>query len=167
MKTLLVMRHAKASWKDPKQKDRERQLTKKGKLAALQMGRRIKEEELLPQVIYCSAAVRAQETAEQVISGCGYAGEVIYLDHLFMADWDIILDGIRLLPDQLERPLVIGHNPGLEGLVQRLGGKVLSLPLAGIACLYLPVDCWREVGKHTEAESVQVWTPKDVEGEGK
>ncbi len=165
MKTLLVMRHTKASWKDQKLKDRERPLTKRGKKDALQMGQRIMEEELLPQVIYCSAAVRARETAEGVVSGCHYSGEVIYLDHLFAADWDLILDALRLLPDNLERSLIIGHNPGLEGLVQRLGGKVLTLPLGGVACLYLAVDCWRDIDKHTRAESVQVWAPVEVESE--
>jgi phosphohistidine phosphatase len=44
MKTLLLMRHAKSSWKEPELADHERPLNKRGKLNAPRMGRLLREQ---------------------------------------------------------------------------------------------------------------------------
>ncbi len=163
MKTLLLMRHAKSSWKDSKQKDKDRPLSKRGKKNAIQIGELIKDRELIPELLLSSSAKRARETTELVVGASGYTSEVTYLDHLFMAEPDVILDALRLLPDTTERVLVVGHNPGLESLLQILTGQIESLPTAALACLFLPVKSWKEINKDTEASLGELWRPKDLE----
>ena len=58
-----------------------------------------------------------------------------------------------------ERVLVIGHNPGLEGLLQLLSGRIEALPTSTIAYLSLPVQRWAEAG---EGELVEVLHPGDL-----
>jgi phosphohistidine phosphatase len=163
MKTLLLMRHAKSSWKDDGLKDRKRPLSKRGKKNAPLMGELIKEKELVPQLILCSTAVRARQTAEIVAAACGCAGEIRYLDELYMAEADEIIDQIRQVPDDFERIMVIGHNPGLESVLPLLTRTVISLPTAAIADLSLPISQWKELNKKTHAELIDLWRPKELD----
>ena len=85
MKTLLIMRHAKSSWKHPTLSDFERPLNKRGKRAAPLMGSRIKSQGLRPGAIISSSAVRARETAEAVTTAGGFNAEPQFLDNLYHA----------------------------------------------------------------------------------
>jgi phosphohistidine phosphatase len=163
MKTLLIMRHAKSSWKDTKLKDRERPLNKRGKKNAKQMGDLLKEKELCPQLILGSPALRARQTAEAVAANCGYTGEISFKDGLYMAEAEDVIKILRKLEDNLERVIVIGHNPGLESLLPLLSHQILSLPTGSIAYLSLPISTWKELDKDTDAELIELWKPKELE----
>jgi phosphohistidine phosphatase len=163
MKTLLIMRHAKSSWKDKDLKDRKRPLSKRGKRNAPQMGELIKEKELVPQIILASDAVRAHQTVELLTGTSGFSGKVQYDDDLYMAEADEYLDSLRKVSDDFERVMIVGHNPGLESLLPLLTGRVESLPTAAVAHLTLPIDHWKEISKKTKAELVEIWKPKELE----
>lgn len=166
MKTLILMRHAKSSWKHPEIKDHERGLNKRGKKDAPRMGKLLADNELVPQRILTSTAERSRETVEAVVNVMQFTGEVSYLDSLYMAEPDIYLELLSLMPDDLERLLVIGHNPGLEGLLQILSGRVESLPTAAVAYLSLPIHSWKEIRAHEEVgELVALWSPRDMKDE--
>jgi phosphohistidine phosphatase len=163
MKTLLLMRHGKSSWKETKVKDHERPLNKRGQKSVPRMGELIKEAELVPQVILSSSAVRARQTAELLAPACGFTGEVQYFDSLYMAEPEAVIKRLRKLPDDVERVLVIGHNPGLEALVQMLSRRIESLPTASIAYFSLPIDTWKDFKKDIEAETMDIWRPKELD----
>ncbi len=164
MKTLLMMRHAKSSWKEKDLKDHKRPLSKRGKRNAPQMGELVKEKELLPQLILSSDAVRARQTAELFAEASGYTGEIKYLDDFYMAEADEYLDELNKVPDDLERVMIIGHNPGLESLLPMLTNRVESLPTAAVAYLNLPIESWKKLNKKTRAELIEIWRPKELEG---
>jgi phosphohistidine phosphatase len=163
MKTLLLMRHAKSNQVDHQFKERQRPLTKKGERRATEMGGWILERELFPQLILASSAVRACRTAELAASASGYQGEIRALDSLYMAEADEIISQLHTLPDELERVMVVGHNPGLESLIPLLTEQIVCLPTAGIAYLMLPIDAWADLQITTTAELVEVWRPKEIE----
>jgi phosphohistidine phosphatase len=71
LKTLLLMRHAKSSWKHTELDDHDRPLAKRGKRDAPRMGQLVRQEELVPQLILSSTAVRARNTAEIVAEESG------------------------------------------------------------------------------------------------
>jgi phosphohistidine phosphatase len=161
MKTVLLMRHAKSSWKDHKLKDIKRPLTKRGKSDAPFMGQILADKELVPQMILCSPALRARTTAELVVEKCGYKGEITYVDSFYLAEPAVYSGALCSLPDEIERVLLIGHNPGMEGLVQILSGQVESLPTSAIAYLVLPVSHWKELDGATHADLIELWTPPE------
>ena len=165
MKTLLLMRHAKSSWKDKDLPDQERPLNKRGKKDAPIMGHWLKEQKDVPQRILSSSAQRARQTAESVVEASGYKGEVDYLDRLYMAEVDEYLNTLKELPDNLDRIMIIGHNPGLETLLQILSGKIESLPTAVVANLSLPIDHWADLSAETPGELVEIWRPREVRKE--
>jgi phosphohistidine phosphatase len=161
MKTLLLMRHAKSSWKDPELSDNERPLNKRGKKDAPYMGEMLKEKELVPQLVLSSTAVRARQTAELVAAACGFVGDVVYLDSYYLAEPDAYLAGLSAQSDDLERIMIVGHNPGLEGLLQILSGRIEALPTGTIAYLSLPVTSWHSLQHDTEGELLELLLPRD------
>ena len=162
MKTLLLMRHAKSSWKDNKEKDRERPLNKRGRHDAPIMGQILADRELVPQCILSSSAERARETAEVIAKASHYDGDVSYLDKLYMGEPEDYIEALRDLPNEVERVMVIGHNPGLEMLLQLMSGQIQSMPTAVIAHIVLPIDHWSELSMNTSGEVVDIWRPKEI-----
>ena len=164
MKTLLVLRHAKSSWKDASLADHDRPLNKRGKKNAPAMGRLIEDKRLTPAWIAASTAVRARKTAEAVAKGSGYSGEVHYTKKLYLASPAEILAVVReMAPESANRILLVGHNPGLEELVGALTDERQPFPTAALACITLPIESWSELGGATEGELVQLWRPRDLD----
>ena len=162
MKTLLLMRHAKSSWKHAEMPDHERPLNKRGKKDAPMIGSLIKEKELVPQTILCSTALRATETARMMQDKSGFAGETIFLDSYYLAEPNVYLEGLQTLPDEIERVMVIGHNPGLEGLLQILSGQIVPLSTASVAHLVLHINHWNELNLDSEGYLVETFSPQDL-----
>jgi phosphohistidine phosphatase len=162
MKTLILMRHAKSSWKDQKIKDKDRPLTKRGMKDAVQIGTVLEKNELIPQLVLSSSVKRARQTAELVLEACHYPGEVIFMEKLFLAEADVILDALRLLPNEVERVLVIGHNPGMESVLQILTGQIVALPAGAAANISLLSDLWKSLGLENHTELIQLWRPKNI-----
>ncbi len=162
MKTLLLMRHGKSSWKHPELADRERSLTKRGVKASQHMGEFIAHKELVPQRIISSSAVRALETARLLAQECQCGDNITAVDELYLAEPDLYINYLRTLPDDLERVMVVGHNPGLESLLQMLSGKIEMLTTAVVAYLSLPINSWKDLNGETEGELIDLWRPKKL-----
>ena len=162
MKTLLLMRHAKSSWKDTELADHERPLNKRGKKDAPFMGEILKEKELLPQKILASTAVRVRETVEGLVQGSDYTGEIEFSDALYLAEADVYRTAIQALPDTLERVMVIGHNPGMESLLQLLCGRIESLPTSSVAYISLPVQSWSEMADGVDGDLIEMLLPREL-----
>ncbi len=162
MKTLLLMRHAKSSWKDTDLADHERPLNKRGKKDSVFMGAVLKEKELLPQIILASSAVRIRETITGLTQESAYAGEIEFSDELYLAEPEVFLRVLCNLPDTFERVMLMGHNPGLEGLLQVLSGRIESLPTGSVAYLSLPVQQWSELNNETEGELIEMLLPHEL-----
>ena len=162
MKTLLLMRHAKSSWKEGEIADIDRPLNKRGKRDAPRMGRLLREEDLLPDGIYCSPALRTRMTAESVSDQSGFMGEIIYKDELYGADPETYLTLARGLPEELGSVLFIGHNPDLEELLEQLTGDWHHLPTGSLAYLALPVQLWQDIPVEPKAKLIYLWQPREL-----
>jgi phosphohistidine phosphatase len=167
MKTLLLMRHAKSSWKDTSIPDHDRPLAKRGLRDSSRMGELLGQRELIPQTILCSTALRAVETARIITAVSGHDIPIILSEHLYLAEPVTYISELAGLSDDLERVMVIGHNPGLESLLQMLSEQIESLPTAVIAYLSLPIQRWADLSSDTEAELIELWRPKELAEEEK
>lgn len=161
MKTLLVMRHAKSSWKDPELQDHERPLKKRGQKDIGNMAKILKKKELIPDLILSSSATRAKETAEWMIEKLNYKGDIEFLDSFYMAEPETYIQKIATTPDSVNILMIVGHNPGLEGVVMTLSDQITSLPTGSIAKIYLFVDHWSEINMETNGELNHIWLPAD------
>ena len=130
MKTLLILRHAKSSWKHPGLADHDRPLNRRGNRDAPRVGLLLRRQGLTPDLIISSTAERARSTAAQVADRSGYGGPVELNRQLYLAEPEAIVDVVRTLGSEASRVLVVGHNPGLEALVAGLAGRAEVLPTA-------------------------------------
>lgn len=162
MKTLLILRHAKSSWGDEELDDHERPLSKRGKRDAPLIGRLLRDQGLLPDLIVSSTAKRAHRTAKLVAESSAYGGEIWLTQELYAAPAATILEVIRTLPNHAQCILVVGHNPGLEELLEILTGETITLVTASLACLNLPIESWEDLNSDTRAELTHVWKPKEI-----
>ena len=123
------------------------------------MGELVREFGLIPDLVISSDAVRARLTAEAVAEAARYAGEILLDPHLYMA---CPADILSLLPTVRENPktvMIVGHNPGLETLVEQLTGEQQDLPTAALAQIDLPIDQWRDLTRSTRGTLVGLWRP--------
>lgn len=167
MHSLLLLRHAKSSWKNPALDDHDRPLNKRGKRDAPRIGALIAEQKLLPDLVLCSSARRARDTGFATLHAAGYDGETRILRSLYMADPEGIAETLRRLEGEPERVLVIGHNPGLEELIEGLAGDTIELPTAGLVRVDIDVKHWGEVQLgRGRGKVVAIWRPKQLSDDG-
>lgn len=165
MKTLLLLRHAKSSWEDRSLSDHDRPLNERGKRDASRMAQLLRDEGLWPERILSSTARRARRTAELLLADpeedtSGDDTEVRYLSELYMADPEDYLGAVRRVGGQAESVLVVGHNPGLEMLLQSLIGEWHRLPTAALARIDLPIDTWTDL-EPGGGVLAGLWRPKE------
>ncbi len=163
MKTLLILRHAKSSWKDESLADFDRPLNARGKEDAPRMGRMLRKAGLTPDLILSSAAKRARKTAEAVAETCSYANEIVFTRELYAADPDTIIEQVRCAPDTAASVMVVAHNPGLELLLEQLTGELQALPTAALAEVRLPINAWAELTEDTNGQLVRLLLPHAAE----
>jgi len=94
------------------------------------------------------------------VSGCD--GEILFLDGLYGAEPQDYVDALHLIPDGVDPVLVIGHNPGIEDLLELLTDQRERLPTAAVVYLRLPIERWADLTRQTEAEWVQAWRPREL-----
>lgn len=160
MKTLLILRHAKSSWKYPNLADHDRPLKKRGKRDAPRMGRLLRQEGLVPDLILCSTAKRAQKTAEIIADESGYEGEIDLRREFYPGNPSDYIEALQGIPEECQRVMVVGHNPGLEELLESLTEQSDFLPTAALAQVLLPIEHWRDLNFDTEGKLANLWRPR-------
>jgi phosphohistidine phosphatase len=162
MKELLVLRHAKSDWSDPLTADIDRPLNDRGKRDSRRLGQLLRDEDLLPDVILTSPAKRARKTVERLTAAGSYAGKVKEESGFYPGGPDDYVRGLSGLQDKYQRVMVVGHNPGLESLLERLTGTDEVLPTAAIARVALPIDHWRDLKAETRGRLTGIWRPREL-----
>ena len=146
MKTLLILRHAKAT-RDAPHGDFARPLTARGRRDAAAVAAALKSSGPPVDEIITSPATRAAETAEAVASVLGAAPPVSSAS-LYEADVTDILRLVQSLPDEVASVMVVGHNPLLEDLANTLltmDAQLEHLATAGLAHLDFDVARWSDI----------------------
>jgi phosphohistidine phosphatase len=148
-KTLFLLRHAKSSWDDPSLDDIDRPLNKRGKRDAPEMGRRLAEYGVKPEIIVSSPALRAFKTAEKVSEGLGFEKKDILIDErVYSWDSDAVLNVINSLDDKYKSAMIVFHNPAITDLVNELSdARIDNVPTCGLATVSFDTDKWSAVKK--------------------
>ena len=170
MKTLILLRHAKSDWSEPGLTDFDRPLAPRGIKAAPLVGRHLRGQKLDPDLVLCSSAQRARQTWELVAPELRDNPETRFMKTLYLASPSRLLAAIKRAPEGVQRLMLIGHNPGMENLAQRLigGGKKKALknlqskfPTAAVAVIRFDAQDWARVGDGA-GELTRFIRPKDL-----
>ena len=144
MKTLLLVRHAKSSWKDRSLTDHLRPLNKRGRRDAPVIGRRLAERGVEVELMISSSAARAMATAEAIAEEIEYPwDEIVEEDRLYEADTEQILSVLEEQDNWIDSLMLVGHNPGLTALASYLSrSNIGNVPTAGVVDLRYDADTW-------------------------
>ena len=145
MKKLFVIRHAKSSWKDYSLADFDRPLNKRGFLNAPFMGEYFKDRDIVPDIILSSPALRAKTTAEIIANKVKYKKQILYEKSIYEADIDTLHNILTSLDNKYKSAFIVGHNPGLNLLVDSYVGFDENIPTCGVVELQIKSDSWKNI----------------------
>lgn len=151
MKKLLLIRHAKSDWDNPDLKDFDRPLNKRGHRNAPEMAARLLNNEIVPELLVTSPALRALTTAEYFADAFGINRAGIKQEPaIYEASSATLLSIINDLDDQYNFVALFGHNPGLTNLAINLCNcDVYNIPTCGMVLIHFPFNSWNMISYWT------------------
>ncbi len=102
--------------------------------------------------IVASSAARTKETAEIMAAGVGSSVPLIVRDRLYNATADSFASAVgQECEDDETSVLIVGHNPGIGGLMCHWAEESLFVPPATLAIFEVAADQqWNAVRLHTQ-----------------
>jgi len=163
VKTLTILRHAKSSWDDADLVDFDRPLNARGNRDAPTMGQRMQVAGIRPSLIISSPAARAWTTARIVANELTYPLEFLQRERdLYHAGTETLFDVISRQDEGFNSIVVVGHNPGLTDLANKLiPGLTSNLPTAGYVSVLVDTETWELRGRKS-ADLIEFDYPKLV-----
>ncbi len=146
-RTLVILRHGKSDWSGG-HADRDRPVGDRGRRQAAEAGAWLAAHLPPIEAAVVSPAQRTRTTWELVATELADPPEPVLDERLYGGWGEGLLGVVRDLPAEAESALLVGHNPGVEDLVELLTGTWVDLPTASLAVVDLEGG-WREAGRAT------------------
>ncbi|HUI35720.1 MAG TPA: histidine phosphatase family protein [Stellaceae bacterium] len=171
MHQLHLLRHAKSSWDDDAD-DHERPLNRRGRAAARLIGETLQAAIGTLDLVLCSTALRARQTAELALAGYKPTPKILYEGGLYLATSEALLRRLQMLDETCEAAMLVGHNPGLHELAAALadptspGFSTLvngKFP-TGVRARFVIATSWPDIGSERH-RLVDYVTVKSLGGE--
>lgn len=157
---LLLLRHAQAERGSAKL-DEDRRLTDDGRDDANRLGPVLATSGFVPDVVVASPARRAVETATTVTESIRLPSAVELDEGLYRGGADGFAGVLCRLPAAARCALVVGHDPTISGMVERLTGTAVGLPPGGLAALSIEVGEWARIRRDgPSATLLRLWRPQ-------
>lgn len=148
MKTLYILRHAQKDESVQNEYDYDIQLSQKGIEEAESIGKKLKEKDILPDLIVSSPAIRARQTADIVVKELNYRKNVMFNEVIYQAFLNEIVESITYTFDKVNSLMIVGHNPSLTALALTYGGFKKELGTACIVRIDFDCDSWTAIDKN-------------------
>ncbi|MFE7763433.1 SixA phosphatase family protein [Streptomyces sp. NPDC057438] len=118
---IVLFRHAKADW--PQVSDHERPLADRGRMDAAVAGRKLADSGIPLDLALCSTAVRTRETWKLAVHELPERPKTVYEERIYEASPGELIALLNETPDDVRNMVLIGHNPGIQGLADILAGS--------------------------------------------
>jgi phosphohistidine phosphatase len=118
---IVLFRHAKADW--PQVSDHERPLAERGRKDAAVAGRKLADTGIPFDLALCSTATRTRETWKLAVHEFPHRPKTVYEERLYEASPGELIALLNETPDDSQNVLLVGHNPGVQGLADILSGQ--------------------------------------------
>lgn len=151
MKKILFIRHAKSDWSFPELADFERPLNKRGNKDASEMGFRLSNDKIIPQLIKLSTAERAKETIKLISETAGWQSiDKQEKDWMYLASANEYIKSIEKLHDEIDFICYCGHNPTITYVINYFtGDNIENVPTCGMALIEFKADSWKHISKNS------------------
>lgn len=141
-KRLVLMRHAKSSWRSGAPTDHERPLNKRGRRDAPRVGAELARLGWVPDLVLSSDSARTTETFARMKASLGFDGDVEFRRDLYHAGVAELRAALATLPPTVATAMVLGHNPGWEEALDWFSGRDEEMKTACAALLSADADTW-------------------------
>ncbi len=167
---MILLRHAKSAWDKPGVDDIDRPLAPRGRRATAAIGVYLRDEDLAPDLVLCSTALRARETWTGLAQILARPAKVQHESKLYLATPDTLFKRARAIDDGARTILFIGHEGGVDEFARQLAGdgdralrKRLAerFPTAALAVIALTLAHWADLAPRAGA-LVRYVTPKEL-----
>lgn len=160
-KILILMRHAKSNWDVAALKDIHRPLSRRGERDAETMGQWLSEQIAPPQLVLCSSAKRAVQTAQLALPAFDLSQtEVEYWEDLYLVSEQHLYRLAMESLNDVSRLMMIGHNPGMEMLLTKMCKNV---PVQDNGKVFTTANCAViEMHSAMQAKLAAFGRPKEV-----
>lgn len=167
MKTLIIIRHGKSSWAYPDLEDFYRPLKPRGINDAFAIGEALQKQDVFPDLILSSPAIRAMNTAIIIARKLDFPLQRIRANEsIYEASTYHLLNLISNVEDSIETLMVFGHNPSFTSLINQLQDHPLyNLPTCGAVSIELPINSWTEIANATGEKVLELF-PRDLTKNG-
>ncbi|MFF8967721.1 SixA phosphatase family protein [Streptomyces sp. NPDC014995] len=118
---IVLFRHAKADW--PQVPDHERPLAERGRQDAAVAGRKLTDTGIPIDLALCSTATRTRETWKLAVHEFPQRPKTVYEERIYEASPGELIALLNETSDDVRNILLVGHNPGIQGLADILSGS--------------------------------------------
>jgi phosphohistidine phosphatase len=150
MKTLFLIRHAKAVPHSFNVIDFERPLNEQGQNDAAMMAQKLILEGIEIDTFITSTALRAITTCKTFATAYNIDhNEIITLGKLYDAPYEVFYDIIEGLNDKINNVAIFAHNPGITEMasLQTTPMEFIDMPTCGIFAVKIEIDAWKNFRK--------------------
>ena len=178
-KTLILIRHAKSSWRPFKRNnfigdDHARPLNKRGKLAATSIASHLGATIGTVDQIFSSSAARATQTCKRIILDVKTIQKPLIERNLYTFEPDKLLNFIRDISNDLNKVIVIGHNPAMQKLsnylicpesLDKASSSIREkYPTCGVTNIQIKCEQWNQLTKKC-GYLIDFLTPRSISEE--
>lgn len=148
-KILQITRHAKSNWDYDQIADIDRPLKQKGIERAYQVSHKIKQENLIPDLIISSPATRALHTAVIFARVLGVPLSRISVNQImYDSSAAQIMELIAHTSDDVGTLMIFGHNPDFTQLVNQYARtRIPNLTTGTTVSFVFKTDSWKKIGR--------------------
>lgn len=163
LRRLVIMRHAKSSWKG-EMGDHDRPLNKRGRREAPLVAAQLEARGWSPELVVSSDATRTRETLARMVDQFHPWPQVEFSPTLYLAGPHALREIVAGVGDEIATVLALGHNPGWEEAVAWLSDEHVHLATADAVLLESSGDSWREALREEGTwQLVDILRPGDVD----
>jgi len=152
MKTLIVIRHAKAVAHDAAPTDFERALAPRGHEEAARVATHLSAHCPAPDMMIVSTAKRTEETAVHFAAAWNIdQGAIVHEPRVYDAPLRMLMTLIAELPENVSTVAIVGHNPSVSDLVYYLtSGEYAGMSTSTVVIVDMQhAVTWDEVASGT------------------
>ena len=146
MKKLILIRHAKSSWKYDVI-DHERPLNTRGKKDAHLVSGHLAQLFLKPHMVLISDALRTKNTASIFIENLNMNRSIVHLNHdLYDFSGNHLIRTIKQCSDKAQELMVFGHNHAITFFVNTYGDEFIeNVPTCGVVLIEFDIEKWKNL----------------------
>ena len=160
MKKLILVRHAKSSWKH-NVIDHERPLNNRGLEDAHLVSKYFSTFKIMPDLLISSDANRAKTTAEIFISTLNISNKIVQYNHeVYDFSGEMLTRTIKSCSKSIDCLMVFGHNHAVTDFANSYGNKIIdNIPTCGVVVIDFETSDWNDI-KH--GNTIEIISPKDL-----